>query len=188
MKIYFFIVCFASTIIQGVFAQKDSNASTHTQEKKGNNSNGFPNFDHVLLLEEKSDTTANVSFGDLDRDGHLDILLVKGRHWPIVDRVLLGDGTGSIRKAYNLGHTADRSYTGALADFNGDDFLDIAVSNDNPDKKLIYFNDGKGKFTIGAEFGLPGWPTRNVSIADINADGFPDIILANRGDPGKTSN
>jgi hypothetical protein len=107
---------------------------------------------------------------------------VKGRHWPIVDRVLLGDGSGRIRKAYNLGKVSDRSYTGGLADFNGDGFVDIAISNDEPNPKLIYFNDGKGIFTIGSHFGLPEWPTRNISIADINADGLPDIILANRGD------
>ena len=188
MKIYLFIVCLVGTITQKVLAQKNMYTSNHKQEKKGKYSNDFPDFDHSLLLETALDTTANVSSGDFDGDGHLDILLVKGRHWPIIDRVLLGDGLGGIRKAYNLGKVADRSYTGGLADFNGDGFLDIAVSNDNPDRKLIYFNDGKGNFTIGSEFGLPEWPTRNLSIADINADGLPDIILANRGDLGKTSN
>ncbi|HLK27867.1 MAG TPA: VCBS repeat-containing protein, partial [Puia sp.] len=152
------------------------------------NRNDFPNFDHSLPLETNSDTTANVSFGDFDGDGHLDILLVKGRHWPIVDRVLLGDGRGGIKKAYNLGTVADRSYTGGVADFNADGFLDIAVSNDAPDKKLIYLNDGKGNFKIGSEFGIPEWPTRNLSIADINRDGLPDVILANRGNVGQTSN
>jgi hypothetical protein len=148
----------------------------------------FPGFDDSLLLEARPDTTANVSFGDFDGDGHLDILLVKGRHWPIVDRVLFGDGLGSIRNTYDLGNVSDRSYTGGLADFNGDGFLDIAVSNDAPDRKVIYFNDGKGNFKIGSEFGIPKWPTRNLSIADINADGLPDIILANRGKPLSTSN
>lgn len=148
----------------------------------------FPTFAHSLLLETTPDTTANISFGDFDGDGHLDILLVKGRHWPMIDRILLGDGSGSIRKAYNLGQIADRSYTGAVADFNGDGKPDIAISNDNPDRKLVYFNDGKGNFTIGSEFGRPEWPTRNISIADVNGDGLPDIILANRGDSGKTSN
>jgi hypothetical protein len=142
--------------------------------------NTIPNFDRSMLLEEKSDTTANVSFGDLDGDGHLDILLVKGRHWPILDRVLLGDGHGGIRKAYNLAKIADRSYTGGLADFDSDGFLDIAVSNDSPDKKLIYLNDGKGNFKVASEFGSPIWPTRNLSIADIDNDGLPDLILANR--------
>ena len=173
MKIYFLIVCLVSIMMQRVFAQKNMYV---------------PGFDHSLLLEARSDTTANISFGDFDGDGHPDILLVKGRHWPIVDKVLLGDGSGKIRKTYNLGIVSDRSYTGGLADFNGDGFVDIAVRNDAPDRKLIYLNDGKGNFTIGSEFGRPEWPTRNLSIADINNDGFPDLILANRGDAGKTSN
>jgi len=173
MRIYFFALCFLGASTQPVFAQKRV---------------VFPDFDRSMLLETNPDTTANVSMGDLDGDGHLDILLVKGRHWPMVDRVLLGDGRGGIRKAYDLGPVADRSYTGGLADFNGDGYLDIAISNDDPDRKLVYLNDGKGNFTIGSEFGHPDWPTRNLSIADIDRDGLPDLILANRGDVGRTSN
>ena len=165
MKIQFLIFCILSQL--AVLAQKNINA--------------FPNFERTLILEAIPDTTANASFGDFDGDGHLDILLVKGRHGPVVDRVLLGDGLGGIRKSYDLGGISDRSYTGGLADFNGDGFLDIAISNDAPDRKLIYLNDGKGNFTIGSEFGVPKWPTRNLSIADINNDGLPDLILANRG-------
>lgn len=186
MKIFFLIVCFISTMTHIVLAQKDISASK--QKKRGNHSVEFPNFNDSLLLEEKPDTTANISFGDFDGDGHLDILLVKGRHWPIVDRVLFGDGKGGIRYAHNLSDIADRSYAGALADFNGDGSPDIAISNDDPDRKYIYINDGNGNFKIGSEFGLPEWSTRNLSIADINKDGLPDIILANRGEVGKTSN
>jgi hypothetical protein len=163
MKIYLLLWCITTTMAHSVLAQKS----------------GLPDFDKSILLETKSDTTANASFGDFDGDGHLDLVLVKGRHWPIVDCILLGDGKGGIRKAYNLGEIADRSYTGGLADFNRDGSLDIAVSNDR-DRKLIYLNDGKGNFTMGSEFGRPEWSTRNLSIADINADGLPDLILANR--------
>jgi hypothetical protein len=95
---------------------------------------------------------------------------------------LLGDGKGGIRKTYDLGKIADRSFSGCLADFDGDGFLDIAMSNDNPDPKLVYLNDGKGNFTVGSAFGVPTWDTRNASVADINRDGLPDIIVANRGD------
>jgi hypothetical protein len=123
MKFHFFILCFVSLLGQKAFAQNTMDTAN------------YPDFDRTLLLESKSDTTANVSFGDLDGDGHLDILLVKGRHWPIIDKVLLGDGSGGIRKSYSLGKIADRSYTGGLSDFNGDGFLDIAISNDAPDRE-----------------------------------------------------
>jgi hypothetical protein len=187
MKIPFLIACFFSAITFQAFSQNSDPSTTGKQNNKIPVA-GFPNFNRFLMLEEKPDTTANLSFGDFDGDGHPDILLVKGRHWPIIDRVLIGDGSGKIRKAYDLSEAADRSYTGGVADFNGDGFPDIAVSNDYPDRKLIYFNDGEGNFKIGAEFGVAKWPTRNLSIADLNADGSPDLILANRGRPGATSN
>jgi len=183
MKICVLIICMISILVQNAFTQENG----HKQNKR-RNSTHLVKFDSAVLLETAPDTTANISFSDFDGDGHLDILLVKGRHWPMIDRVLLGNGKGGIRKAYNLSEIADRSYTGAVADFNGDGSPDIAVSNDDPDRKLVYFNDGKGNFKVGSEFGLPEWPTRNISIADINRDALPDIILANRGDSGKTSN
>jgi len=174
MKVYLLITTLLITTIQLAFAQTKNP--------------DLPTYDHSLALEATPDTSANISFGDFDGDGHLDILLVKGRHWPIHDRILLGDGKGGIRKVYNLGKVADRSYTGAVADLNRDGFPDIAVSNDAPDSKLVYLNDGKGNFSIASEFGLQNWPTRNMAIADINNDGWPDLILANRGDVPSTSN
>src|SRR5690349_4838727 len=96
MKICFFILCLLGAAALPVQAQKRI---------------VVPDFDRSMLLETKPDTTANISIGDVDGDGHLDIVLVKGRHWPMIDRVLLGDGRGGIRRAYDLGTVADRSYT-----------------------------------------------------------------------------
>ncbi len=148
----------------------------------------FPRFDRVLLLETTSETSANVSIGDVNGDDNLDLVLAKGRHWPLVDRVLLGDGRGHVTAAYNLGEAADRSYSGVLVDLNGDGKLDVVISNDAPDPKRTYLNDGTGHFTAGSTFGRPEWETRNAGVADLDSDGRPDIIVANRSDNGQRPN
>jgi hypothetical protein len=146
-----------------------------------NESGAFPHFNRVLLLEDKGETSAGVNVGDLNGDGLPDIVLGKGRHWPLFSRVLLNDGKGGFT-ASNLDRAPSRTYSAALADVDGDGDLDIVVSNDAPDRKTIYLNDGKGHFAEAGTFGSPIWTTRYVTLADINGDGRPDIVVANRGD------
>ncbi len=141
-------------------------------------------FHQSVALETVSETTANVSVGDLNRDGHLDIVMAKGRHWPLADVLLFGDGKGHFKPGPALPNKPDRSYSAPLADLDGDGDLDIVLSNDRPDPKLVLLNDGKGNFAMGESFGDPKWSTRNVVLADLNGDKFPDIAIANRPGPG----
>src|SRR5947208_14437946 len=67
-------------------------------------------FDRVLLLEEKAETSAGVSVGDVNGDGLPDIVLGKGRHWSLFNRVLLNNGHGGFI-ASNLGTAPDRTYS-----------------------------------------------------------------------------
>jgi VCBS repeat protein len=139
-------------------------------------------FERVLVLEDEAATSANVSIGDLNGDGFPDLVLAKGRHWPLFSRVLLNDGHGHFT-AHNVGDTPGRTYTAALADVDGDGHLDLVISNDRPDRKLVYRNDGRGNFTILGTYGDSAWDTRNITLADFNGDGRPDIAVANRGNP-----
>lgn len=137
-------------------------------------------FDRSVALEESAATSASVSVGDLNADGHQDIVLVKGRHWPLENLVLLGTGKGTFQPAYSLGGQPDRSYSGVLVDVDGDGDLDVVVSNDSPDAKMVHVNDGRGRFAAGATFGRGEWPTRHISVVDLNGDRLPDVVLANR--------
>lgn len=167
------------------FAHSPNALSDRAQNKSAKK---LPTFTRVLLLEQTAETSANACIGDLNGDGFPDLVLAKGRHWPLIDRVLLNDGHGRFPKAHNLGDVADRSYSVTLADIDRDGDLDVVVGNDAPDPKRVYANDGKGSFRVVSTFGRPEWPTRNATVADVNGDGLPDILVANRAEDGKGPN
>ena len=130
-------------------------------------------------LEQSKETSANASIGDVDGDGDLDIVLAKGRHWPLHNRVLINDGQGNFQGTH-LADSPDRSYTAALGDLDGDGDLDMVVSNDKPDQKIVYRNEGQGVFANAVTWGDASWNTRNVGLADMNGDHYLDLIVANR--------
>ena len=156
-------------------------ADDHSAMAQAGPSFEWMRFERRAMLEDEATTSANASIGDLNGDGHLDIVLIRGRHWPVANRILLGDGTGSFADAADLGDVEDRSYTGALRDLDLDGDLDLVVSNDNPDPGYVYLNDGRGRFKVSSTFGEAGWNTRNISVVDADDDGLPDVIVANRG-------
>ena len=62
-------------------------------------------------------------------------------------------------------------------DINGDGFQDLLVaSQDDPSLHLL-LNDGLGNLTLSTQFDYPGSAIVAFDVADINEDGFKDIII-----------
>src|SRR6476620_4240607 len=97
------IAAAVTLVMLSALAINSSDVLSHsTQETRSVNPKKLPNFRRVLLLEQTSETSANVSIGDLNGDGFPDLVLAKGRHWPLLDRVLLNAGHGRFPTAHNL--------------------------------------------------------------------------------------
>jgi FG-GAP-like repeat/FG-GAP repeat len=122
--------------------------------------------------------------GDFNRDGTLDLAAGGGTNVPPGANnlsILLGDGRGGFSRPTSF--TAGPSpQSMSIADFNGDGFSDIAISNSLPKETdstvSVLFGDGKGGFAerLPLEIGVLG---RGTGIADFNRDGNLDLVVAN---------
>lgn len=143
-------------------------------------------FSDLRVVDQSPGATANVSLGDLDRDGDLDMVLAKGRHNVAVDRVLINGGGGRWA-ASDLGTAKDPSYSALLADIDGDADLDVIVTNET-EQGRIYLNRGNGTFTPGELWGSATWNARFAATADFDGDSWIDVVVASRvAEPGRRS-
>jgi hypothetical protein len=145
--------------------------------------NELRSFDRVLLLESTSETSASVSIGDVDANGTLDVVLAKGRHWPLNNLILRNDGKGHFTTE-NLADAPDRTYSAAVAaDINGDGIPDLVVG-DEQNGVFLYAGAGRRTFesppTLGTGTGAP----YSIGVADLNRDGKTDIVVGRQEAPG----
>ena len=75
---------------------------------------------------------------------------------------------------------------GQVSDLNGDGYLDIVVANfmhnlRTDQEALIYWGSDTG-FSATNRSGLPALLASGVAVGDLNDDGFPEVVLSNRGD------
>lgn len=121
-----------------------------------------------------------VAVGDFNGDGKPDLAVANGTDGTV--SILLGNGDGTFTLApgspIKVGGDPDAV---AVGDFNIDDKLDLAVANAKDGTVSILLGNGNGTFTLAK--GSPiavGTDPDALAVGDFNADGNPDIAVANK--------
>jgi hypothetical protein len=127
----------------------------------------------------------SLGVGDFKNNGIQDLVVINSTNsidGPSVIGILLGNGDGTFQ--------APITYTDmyfptsvAVADFNGDGNLDLAITNARADNVGIYLGNGNGTFQPPQTFATAGWPV-SVGVGDFNHDGNLDLAVGGGGDPG----
>jgi hypothetical protein len=140
---------------------------------------------------------ANVTHADLDNDGDLDLLFLRGG-WEHSQRPSLlrnrGDGTfEDVTAAAGL-MAPIASHSGAWADYDNDGFVDLymvgEINRGRPaprDRGRLYHNNRDGTFTdVAASAGVLNdrWG-KGAAWGDFDDDGDPDLYVSNNGEPNR---
>jgi hypothetical protein len=124
---------------------------------------------------------------DLDGDQREDLLWSTGSSGGSGElRLLRSLGAGTFAPPVTLLTGTAASTKPGIADFDGDQDLDLLVTVLPAPCNVLLVNDGSGGFTVGnpCAASLPGFWTTSVGIrlADIDGDGDPDLFTGGYGD------
>lgn len=125
---------------------------------------------------------------DLDDDGQADLYVANDTSpndlWMNVGMFRLQERGLDAGAAVNRYGAAEAGMGIALADVDGDQRPDLCVTNYFNETNTLYRNEGQGLFwDVSDDLGIAG-PSRQhlgfgVNLSDFNADGWPDLFVAN---------
>jgi len=125
---------------------------------------------------------AKVVIGDVNGDGRPDLVVADASGSGNVMILLANPASpGSFLTPFNLS-TGVYNTSVAIADLNGDGKADIvAVGADvsgNNGSAYVFYQSTPGTFSAPTVFPAGAQP-QSVKVADLNADGLPDLVVAN---------
>ena len=92
--------------------------------------------------------------------------------------ILFGTGGGNFGPAqhFGIGDTASHPSSIAVADFNRDGRIDIALGNYSLRAVSVLLGDGAGAFSLAGTFELIFQNLFSIAVGDFNGDSNPDVV------------
>jgi hypothetical protein len=143
--------------------------------------NGDGTFQSALSYASGGGSAQGVAVGDVNGDGKPDIVVADtcgtSPVWGCIG-VLFGNADGSFQPLITYSTGATRAGAVAIGDVNGDGKPDVvtACPYDACTAVSVLLNNGNGTFQNPVNY--PSAGTNTVLIADVNRDGFPDLVTA----------
>ena len=152
--------------------------------------NGDGTFQPAKLYSSGEEITYSVAVADVNGDGKPDVVMASNGDVNGNVSVLRGNGDGTFQTAQTYNSGAYSAQSIAVADVNGDGRLDLVVANECAKPACtqgwgasgvvsVLLGHGDGTFESGYIVGSGGADATSVTVADVNGDGKPDVIVAN---------
>jgi hypothetical protein len=123
------------------------------------------------------------AWGDYDNDGYVDLYVTNSDS---IKKNYLYHNNGSTFTKITEGDITTEAYVSRCAnwiDVDGDNDVDMFVTNESNQQENLYLNNGDGTFTkkTSDPLVLNGGKTMSASWGDVDNDGDFDVFLANDG-------
>ena len=144
---------------------------------------GNGTFREVASKPETGIEPLAIAVGDFNGDGIPDLAVTNQNNGfpdPGTVTVLIGRGNGTFLPTPVSPKTGSNPESVAVADFNGDGKLDLAVANAGNNTITVLLGNGNGSFAAPLSPSA-GTDPLFAAIGDFNGDGVPDLAAADNG-------